>query len=360
MRGAIGLVAIALVLSACEGQDTAREFGAAPQVAVAPGAAPPPSPTLEAVRERGRVTCGVAEELPGFSEREVLGWRGFDIDICRAVAAAVFGDAGRVRIVPMTTQERYEALQAGQIDVIPHGGWNYSRDVGQRVDFAGVSYYDQQGVMVGQGLSRRTVDDLAGLTVCVQQGPAQANLVEHYESAAEDLKPDILMFDTAAQAFAAYRDRQCRALSGDIAILSSQRTLLGDPEAHVILPQAISKEPQGPVVRQEDGQWADIVGWTLNAMILAEEFGVTARSVPEDRERPRLPEIGRLLRGDEDYGRMLLLSEDWAYQVIRQVGNYGEMFDRNLGPGTAINLERGQNALWNAETPGLLYAPPMR
>lgn len=361
---AIGLVAIAVLFSACGPNEPATANGdtaaTGPKIAAAPGAAPPPGPTLEAVRAAGRVTCGVAEELPGFSEREVLGWRGFDIDICRAVAAAVLGDADKVRLVPMTSQRRFEALQAGQIDLIPHAGWNFSRDAGTGVDFVGVSYFDRQGVMVGEALSRRTVDDLAGLRVCVQAGAAQANLAEHYARAAEDLRPVILSFDTGAEAFAAYRDGECRALSADVGVLSSQRTLLRNPTAHVILPQAIAKEPQGPAVRQDDGQWADIVGWTLNALILAEEFGVTSRSVAQDREQPRSPQIGRLLRSDENYGRMLLLREDWAFQVIRQVGNYGEMFERNLGQGTPINLQRGQNAQWNADPPGLLYAPPMR
>lgn len=357
--------ALFCALAACAPRPQANDSVSQAQpaeVAAAPGSAPIDGPTLKTVRERGRVACGVADELPGFSARDVLGqWRGFDIDVCRAVAAAVLGDARLVRIEPMGTRARYAALQSAQIDLIPRGSWNFSRDAGLALDFVGVSYYDTQGFLVSADMAGRTVDDLAGLMVCVQAGTAnELNLVEHFAGAPVDRKPELLMFETVGEALEAYRDGRCRALSGDISVLSSQRTLLRDPDNHAILPGAISKEPQGPVVRQSDGQWADVVGWTLNAMILAEEFDISSRNVGTARTNPSRPEIGRLLRDDEDYGRMLLLENDWAFQIIRQVGNYGEVFNRHLGPDTPLALERGQNAMWNADVPGLLYAPPMR
>lgn len=339
--------------------DSSSPDDTAPQVAAAPGAAPVRAPTLEAVRERGRINCGVPDNLPGFATRDVLGqWHGFDVAFCRAVAAAVLGDARQVRFQPLDTRARYNALQAGQVDLIARGAWTFTRDAGLGLDFVGISYYDSQGFLVGKTLADKSVDDLAGRKVCVQAGTAnELNLVEHFKDS--DKKPESVIFDSAQAALDAYRDGQCEALSGDISVLSSERTLLRDADDHVILTGGISKEPQGPVVRQDDGQWADIVGWTLNAMVLAEEFGVTSRTVIDDRARPKTPEIERLLNGD-GYGRMLMLDEDWAFQVVRQVGNYGEVFADNLGPDTDLKLGRGQNALWNAEVPGLLYAPPMR
>jgi len=330
-------------------------------VAAAPGAAPIDGPTLKAVRARGRISCGVAEVQSGYASRDVLGqWHGFDVDICRAIAAAVLGDARLVRIEPLDAKARFNALQAGQVDLVARGGWTYSRDAGLGLNFVGVSYYDAQGFLAAKSLKLKAPADLAGRKVCVQTGTANAQaLSERFDAAPKSGKPTILVFDTEAEALDSYRKGACQALSGFVSALASQRAGLRDPDKQAILTDPASIEPAGPVVRQTDGQWADIVGWTLNAMILAEEFGVTSRSVASDRSKPARPEIAHLLAGD-GYGQMLLLHEDWAFQVIRQVGAYDEVFARNLGPATTLKIDRGQNALWSAQAPGLLFAPPMR
>lgn len=361
------LVSFLVTLTACGGPadlttNSDGESGEdALEIAAAPGAAPNRGPTLVKVQEDGRLNCGVAENVPGFSSRDLLGqWRGFDVDLCRAVAAAVLGNAGSVRIVPLDARARFSALQAGQVDVIARGGWNFTRDAGLGVDFVGVSFYDSQGFLVDRSFEGQELDTLAGRQVCVQAGTSnELNLVEHFQDLDEALRPAASVYDTAREALEAYRAGDCDALSGDISTLAAERSLLRDADAHVILPIAISKEPQGPIVRQGDDQWEDIVAWTLNTQILAAEFGVTSRSVNRERAEPSRPEIDRLINGD-GYGGMLMLPEDWAYQIIRQVGSYREVFDRNVGPETDVGLARGLNALWNDEEPGLIFSPPMR
>jgi general L-amino acid transport system substrate-binding protein len=332
----------------------------APEVVAAPGAAPVAGPTLMAIRERGRVNCTAPDTLPGFGTRDVFGqWRGFDVDFCRAVAAAVLGDARLVQFEALDSRARYTALQAGQIDLIPRGNWTYTRDSGLGLDFVAAGYYDAQGVLLDRDVEVETIEDLAGRNVCVQAGGAARTIAEHFQAADEGDRPISVVFDTAEEAFDAFRAGDCEALSGDLSFLMSKRTYLRNSEEFALLDEVMSKEPQGPVVRQDDGQWADIVRWTLYAMILGEEFGLASDTAIAARANSGDGEVLRLLNGD-GLGEMLLLREDWAFQVIRQVGSYGEVFERNLGENTDLAIPRGQNALWNAEEPGLMFAPPMR
>jgi general L-amino acid transport system substrate-binding protein len=362
-RGTIilaALAAAAIGLAACGGDEATSSDAKEParEVAAVPGAAPADGPTLRAVRARGRLTCGVAENRPGFATRDVLGWRGFDVDFCRAVAAAVFGDARQVRIVPLTPNDRFTQLQAGEIDLIPRAALSLTRDAGFGVDFVGISFHDDQRFLVPRSMNARSPADLAGRTVCVEAASSfELNLADYAETL--KAKPKATPLETEELAVDAYAQRRCEALTGDFASLSAIRSDLRNPDDHVILDGPIAKDPEGPYVRQGDSQWADIVRWTLNAMILAEEHAVTSRTVADDRRAPKTAEVGRLLTGDP-FGQYLLLEPDWAYQVIRQVGNYGEVYARHIGPESDLGMERGKNALWNAEEPGLLYAPPIR
>lgn len=348
----------ALAVVACGKSDPPPPLPSA-SVAAAPGVEPVDGPTLKAVRARGRLNCGVAADLPGFASRDVLGqWRGFDVDFCRAVAAAVFGDARQVRLVPLASKAQFTALQSDQVDLLARGGISFSRDTGLGLDFVGASFFDGQGFLVGKALAGKTSADLASQRICVQAGtPAELNLAEFYRDAR--IKPRKVVADSEEEILAAYLAGDCDALTGDRSSLAAVLSTMRNADSRALLAEEINKEPKGPVVRQGDSQWADIVRWTLNAMILGEELSITTKTVSENRDKPASPEIGRLLAGD-GFGANLLLRDDWAYQIIRQVGNYGEVFARNLGPTTALKLERGRNAQWNAEMPGLLYAPPMR
>jgi general L-amino acid transport system substrate-binding protein len=356
----VGLMA-ALGIAGCKPKASPAPARGGPEIIAAAGAAPAvDGPTLKAIRERGRVNCGVSTQLPGFATRDVLGhWRGFDVDFCRAVATVVLGSADAVHIVPDKVQNRYATLQAGNVDVLARGGaWTFSSDVGRGLDFAGVSYYDGQGFMAPKSKNFRSAQDLKTASVCVQAGTnTELNLVEYLKSA--DLKAKSMVMETQEDAWAAYQNGTCTVLSANISTLAAFRSSLKSPQDNVILPDIISKEPLGPVVRQGDDQWADIVRWTLNAMVLGEELGVTSKDVDAARAKPRTPEIARLLSGD-GYGDMMRVKDDWAFQVIRQVGNYAEVYDRNIGPSTPIGLARDENALWNAGRPGLLFSPPMR
>lgn len=353
------VAAMAIGLIACRGEPPAAEAGKEPrEVAAIPGAATAEGPTLKAVRARGRIACGVPEDRAGFATRDVLGWRGFDVDFCKAVAAAVFGDARQVRIVPLSMNDRFVKLQAGEIDLIPRAALSFARDAGQGVDFVGVNFYDEQGFLVPKALAAGAPANLAGRTVCVEAASSnELNMADYAEI--QKTRPKSLPLETQEQAVEAYEARRCEALTADFATLAAIHSDLRSPEEHEVVDGGIAKDPQGPYVRQGDGQWADIVRWTLNAMILAEEMGVTSRTVTDDRREPKSAEARRLLSSDP-FGGMLLLRSDWAYQVIRQVGNYGEVFERNLGQDTRLQLQRGKNALWNADPPGQLYAPPLR
>lgn len=355
---------LVLLLAACKpAPDEAARTPPPERSAPGPGGAPPKataSPTLAAVKARGHLNCGVNPGLAGFAYQDERGrWQGFDADFCRALAAAVLGKPDAVDFVPLSNAERIAALKAGKVDVLSRNtSWTFSRDAGQGVDFAGVSYYDGQGFLARKALNLQSAAELKGARICVQSGAtSQPNIDDYFR--ARGVQYTAIVFPSADDARAAYEKEGCDALTADVSALAAARSLMANPAEHEILPDVISKEPQGPVVRQDDTGWTDIVRWTLNALILAEEHGVTAKTAQAMREGAD-GEMRRLLGGEPGYGALLGLSDAWAFNAIRQVGNYGEIFDRNLGQTSALRLRRGQNALWNANPPGLHYAPPFR
>ena len=366
-RQRAALVACA-VLAACS--DGASTPGTATPGATASGtieseALRPPqqgagSATLRKVRSRGRLVCGVDGELPGFSARDDRGvWRGFDVDLCRAVAAAVLGDARAVTFTPLDERTRFAALQSGAVDLLARTtAWTFARDAALGVDFAGISYYDFQGFLALRSLNLQNARDLAGRRICVAAGASQSTLADYFH--ARDLGYTPVPAESDAAARLAFERNECDVLAGDGSALAASRAALARPGAYELLPELGAKAPLGPVVREGDDGWRAIVGWTLNSLILAEDLGVTSTTAAEARRDSPDPEIRRLLGTEGAYGRLLGLRTDWAYRAITQVGNYGELFARNLGPDTPLQLDRGRNALWNARTPGLLYAPPMR
>lgn len=349
------------VLAGCGGDADAPVAG---QTGTAGEVFRPPSPkeqseTLRQVRARGRVNCGVAGDAPGFAyhdERDA--WRGFDVDFCRAVAAAVLGDPRAVNFTALDARTRFAALQNGVVDLVARNtAWTYSRDAAQGVDFVGVSYYDNQGF-----LAAKTLDvsrGLGGLKICVTAGSTdQLTLADWFK--ARNLTYTPAPSDSQAEALLAYRMGACDLLTGDRSLLAADRVALARPDDYVILPEMVSKEPFGPMVREGDAAWNDIVQWTLFSLILADEFGLTSDNAEDARRNNPDPEVRRLLGADGAYGPLLGLRKDWAFLVITRVGSYGQVFDRNLGEGSPLKLERGLNATWNAPAPGLLYAPPMR
>jgi general L-amino acid transport system substrate-binding protein len=319
------------------------------------------SKVLTAVRKRGYVACGVNPGLPGFAYPDVHGvWRGFDVDFCRAVAAAVLGDASKVRFTKISAQDRFSALQRGDIDILSRNtSWSFSRDAGLGLDFAATTYFDGQGFLAPKALGLASAQELSGARICVQAGTAsQDNLADYFRARGLTYKPVVVASEAEARRL--YENDGCDVFTADVSALAGSRSVLNNPGAHVILPDVISKEPLGPVVRQNDPVWADIVRWTVYATILGEELGLTSKTVTQARETASDPQTRRLLGVDGDYGAMLGLSRDWAYQIIRQVGAYHEIFGRDVGAGSALKLDRGLNALWSAPRPGLLYAPPLR
>lgn len=329
--------------------------GAIIAVATIPGAQ---AGTLEEIRARGKLKCGVNMELPGFSFEDDHGqWVGLDVDTCHAVAAAVFGDADKVEFDPLSAKERFTALQSGDVDVLARNTtWTLLRDTALELNFTGTTFYDGQGFMVLKSLGLQAARDLDGAVVCVTLGTTtELNLTSFFR--ANNLGLRIASFEIQADAAAAYEHGKCDALTGDRSALAAYRSGFNDPSAHVILPDIISKEPLGPVVHEGDDQWFDIVKWTVFALLQAEELGVTSENVDDMRAAPN-PVVERLLGVSGDIGYQMGLSADWVYQVIKQVGNYGEIYERNVGLNTPIGLERGVNALWTDG--GLMYAMPFR
>ncbi len=361
LAAAIGLL---LALGGCgEGRQKAPTPVAPAAKAPAPETAyvAKPSPTLLAARARGYLRCGVHPGLSGFAFRDDKGtWRGFDVDICRAVAAVALGDAKAVRYSAITAQDRFSALQKGQVDILSRNtSWSLSRDASLGLDFPAITYYDGQGFLVPKALALSSADELTGARICVQAGTAsEANLADYFR--ARELKFTPVVVASEAEARNAYQDETCDAFSADVAALASARSVMNSPGAHAILPTVISKEPLGPVVRQDDAAWTDIVRWTVYALILAEEYGVNSETAAEALATSTDVRVRRLLGAQDSFGPMLGLSGDWAYRAILQVGAYDEIFARNVGPDSPLQLERGHNALWNAAKPGLLYAPPIR
>ena len=316
--------------------------------------------TLDDVRERGHLQCGINTGLPGFAAPDDAGeWRGFDVDVCRAVAAAVFGDAESVKYTNLTGATRFTALRSGEIDMLSRNTtWTYSRDVDLQLTFVGVNYYDGQGFMVPASLGVTSATELNGSSICIQTGTTtELNLSDFFREAGMTYEP--VPIETNAEARSSYLAGRCDAYTTDASGLAATRASMEDPSAHAVLPEIISKEPLGPVVRQGDDQWADIVRWSLNAMIAAEEFGISSDNVASMAESATSPEVKRLLGVDKLQGREGLgLAADWAVAIISQVGNYGEVFEANLGDNTPLGIPRGLNAQW--KDGGLLYSPPFR
>ncbi|WP_075216847.1 amino acid ABC transporter substrate-binding protein [Mongoliimonas terrestris] len=314
--------------------------------------------TLDTVKSKGFVQCGASTGLAGFSEPDDAGnWKGLDADYCRAIAAAVFGDATKVKYTPLTAKERFTALQSGEVDVlIRNTTWTMSRDTSMGMIFAGVNYYDGQGFIVKKSVGVSSAKELNGATACVQTGTTtELNLSDYFKTNGMEYQPVVVEKDD--EAIAAYEAGRCDVYTTDASGLYASRLKFANPDDHVVLPEIISKEPLGPVVRQGDEQWLNIVKWTHNAMLAAEELGVTQANVDEMKATEN-PDIKRLLGADGTFGESLGLSNDWAYNIVKQVGNYGEVFDRNVGTGSPLNIERGLNALWTDG--GLQYAPPIR
>jgi len=315
--------------------------------------------TLDDVRAKGFVQCGVSQGLPGFSNPDQQGnWTGIDVDVCRAVAAAALGDASKVKFTPLSAKERFTALQSGEVDMLSRNTtWTLVRDTALGLNFAGVNYYDGQGFMVRKDLGIKSAMELEGASVCVNIGTTtELNLSDFFR--ANGMKFNPVVFEKADEVVAAYDAGRCDVYTTDQSGLAAQRIKLADPEAHVILPEIISKEPLGPVVRHGDDQWFDMVKWSLYAMLEAEEDGVTSKNVDDMKANSENPNVRRLLGVEGDMGKNLGADNDWAYNIVKQVGNYGESFDRSVGPNTALGLERGQNALW--KDGGLQYAMPIR
>ncbi|MEQ5835191.1 amino acid ABC transporter substrate-binding protein [Marinobacter sp. NFXS9] len=314
--------------------------------------------TLKAVQDKGHLQCGVTSGLPGFSQPDDKGhWTGIDVDTCRAVAAAIFGDADKVQFTPLTAKERFTALQSGEIDMLSRNTtWTLTRDASLGLNFTGTNYYDGQGFLIKKDIGVTDAKELNGATVCIQAGTTtELNLADYFRANDMEFKP--IVFDTSEQTVQGFAAGRCDVLTSDRSQLAALRSKLADPSSAVILPNTISKEPLGPVVRQGDDQWFNIVKWVLFAQINAEELGVTSENV-DDMKKSDNPNIQRLLGTDGDMGEKLGLPADFGYKVIKEVGNYGEMYNRNVGPGTPLDLDRGLNALWTEG--GIMYAPPMR
>jgi general L-amino acid transport system substrate-binding protein len=314
--------------------------------------------TLAQIKKRGFLTCGSNPGLAGFGLPDEHGhWSGFDVDFCRALAAAIFNDAGRVKFVPLTAKDRLAALQTGAVDVLADNTtWTLSRETRQGLLFAGVNYFDGQRFMAHKKLNLSSALDLSGASICVQQDTTtELNLADFFYVNNMKYKPVALA--TADEAIKAYDGGRCDVYTSDATALYARRIGLADPEDSVVLPEIISKEPLGPVVRQGDDRWFNVVRWVNFAMINAEELGVTSKNVDE-KARSKSPDIRRLLGFEGNFGEAMGLDSEWAYHIVKLVGNYGEVFDRNLGEGSPLKIKRGMNSLWSKG--GLLYAPPIR
>jgi general L-amino acid transport system substrate-binding protein len=315
--------------------------------------------TLEDVQARGVLNCVVSTGIAGFAYPDDAGeWHGFDIDFCRATAAAVLGDPKAIKAVTSTGKTRFTKLNAGEGDVL----WRnttvtFSRDVGVKLRFHGINYYDGQGFMVPKALGVSSASELDGASVCIQTGTTtELNLADFFRTNNMSYEP--VPIETNAEARAAYEAERCDVYTTDASGLAATKATFDDPDAHMVYPEIVSKEPLGPLVRQGDDQWADIARWVLNALIIAEELGVNQDNVDEMAMGTDHPEINRMLGSEGSYGKMLGLDPQWAVRAIAAEGNYAEIFDRYVGPDTALGLQRGLNALY--KDGGILYAPPFR
>jgi general L-amino acid transport system substrate-binding protein len=315
--------------------------------------------TLDAIQAKGFIQCGVSTGLAGFSNPDDAGkWSGLDVDVCRAVAAALFGDADAVRYTPLTATERFTALQSGEVDLLSRNTtWTLTRDTALGLEFTGVTYYDGQGFMAPVELGVKSALELDGASVCVQPGTTtELNLADYFR--ANNMSYEPVVIERLEEVRTAYDQGRCDVYTTDQSGLYAERTVLTNPDAHIILPEVISKEPLGPVVRHGDAEWGDVVRWSLYAMVEAEEYGVDSQNVADQKANSSNPVVRRLLGVEGDMGQGLGLSSDWAYNIIEQVGSYGEIFEANIGQGTPMKIERGLNALWKEG--GLQYAMPVR
>ena len=314
--------------------------------------------TLDAVKQKGFLQCGSNPGLAGFGLPDAQGnWTGLDVDLCRSIAVAIFNDPTKVKFVPLSAKDRFTALQSGEVDVlIRNGTWTMSRETSLGLEFTGVNYYDGQGFMVRKSLKVASALELGGASVCVQQGTTtELNLADYFRANKLELKP--VVFATSDDTFKAYDAGRCDAFTTDASGLYSERLRASKPDDHIVLPEIISKEPLGPAVRKGDDQWLDLVKWVHFAQVTAEELGVTKANVDQMRKSEN-PDVKRLLGTEGKFGESMGLSNDWAYNIVKHMGNYGESFERNVGAGSPLKIARGLNALWTKG--GLQYAPPIR
>jgi general L-amino acid transport system substrate-binding protein len=336
-----------------------RGFAIALTIAVGTTAPALAGPTLDKIKQAGAVTCGVPTGVPGFAQPDNQGkYAGFDVDICRAFSAAIFGEPDKVKYVPLTAQQRFTALQSGEVDVLSNNTtWTLQRDTQLGFNFGPVVFYDGQGFMVPKKLGVKTGKDLNGATICVQPGTTtELNLADYFRGNKMDFKPVVI--EKIDEVYAAFFSGRCDVMTGDSSALAAQRVgRAPNPDDYVVLPERISKEPLAPVVRHGDEEWHDIVDWVVYAMMEAEEKGITQKNVDE-MAKSDAPDIKRMLGTTPGMGKALNLDEKWAYNAIKLVGNYGEIFDKHLGLGSPLKLERGYNNLWTKG--GLIYAMPIR
>ena len=314
--------------------------------------------TLKTIKDRGLLSCGVTQGVAGFSLPDDKGnWTGLDVDVCRAIAAAVFNDPSKVKFVPLSAKDRFTALQSGEVDLLSRTTtWTLSRDTSLGANFTGVTYYDGQGFMVKKSLKVNSALELNSASVCVATGTTtELNLADYFKG--NNMKYEVIAFGTADETLKAYESGRCDVFTTDASGLYAERLKLANPADHVVLPEIISKEPLGPMVRHGDDQWFDIVKWTLFAMVTAEELGITQKNVDEKAKSDN-PELKRVFGTDGNLGEQLGLTKDWVARIVKAVGNYGESFDRNVGAGSKLGIARGLNQLWNKG--GLQYAPPIR
>ena len=314
--------------------------------------------TLDDIKKRGELRCGVTQALAGFSVADDKGrWTGLDVDYCRALASAIFHDPEKVTFRPTSSKERFTVLQSGEIDVLARvTTWTTSRDVDMPFDFIGVNYYDGQGFMVRKDLGIKSVKDLSGASICTNTGTStETNMADYFKANGLEYKP--VIFEKSEEVKSAYDAGRCDAYSSDVSGLYVQRKLLANPDAHDILPEVISKEPLGPLVRQEDPAFKDLAAWTHHCMVNAEEYGVTQANVDEMKNSSN-PNIRRLLGVEANGAEKLGVGQDFCYHIVKNIGNYGEAYDRNVGKDSPLGIERGLNRLWNRG--GIMFAPPLR
>jgi general L-amino acid transport system substrate-binding protein len=317
------------------------------------------SGTLEDVQKKDVLTCGISEGVPGFSIPNSTGeWVGFDVDMARAVAAAVLSDPKKIKFVSLASKQKIVAVSSGQVDLTSRTTtWTLKRDAKQGVDFTTIVFYDGQGFMISKALGVDSATKIDGASVCVTAGTtSELNLADF--ARLHGLKIEVLVFDGKKEALGAYSTGRCDAFTTDVSQLASLRTTLANPQDHQIMPEVISKEPLSPLVRHGDNQWKDIVTWVINGLIAAEEYGVTAANVLEMKEKSNNPVVQRMLGKSGDTGSYLGLDKDWMVRALQAVGNYGEIYDRHFGPSTKLNIPRGVNKLWTQG--GLHYALPIR